>query len=158
MADAPLSKVVDDLLARMREPLGLDRWTIKVEFGPGENTAACSAMPEYETALISVDPDRLQTGDELDEILAHELAHAPIWHIAAVADAFAIALAKAMPDYLREPMAECLKEVARDAEETTATLVGKTYIRLLRRLWRAEADLVAARQEIRALKKQLPAG
>jgi hypothetical protein len=153
VADAPLSKVVDDLLGKMLEPLGLDRWTIKKEFGPGENTAACSAMPEYEVALIAVDPDKLDTGDELDEILAHELAHCHTWPIASVADDFAIALAEASPDHLRESLAKLYKETARKAEEITTTRVGRAYVTLMRRLWKAEADLAGARAEIKALRK-----
>lgn len=153
MADAPLSRLVDELLSRLLEPLGLDRWTIKKEFGPGENTAACAAMPEYKTATICVDPDKLATGDELDEILAHELAHCHTWPIASVADDFAVALAEIAPEAQREALAKLYKETARKAEEVTTTDVGHTYIRLLRRLWAAEKELAQAKAELRTLKK-----
>jgi hypothetical protein len=153
VADAPLSKVVADYLDRMREPLGLDRWQIKVEFGPGENTAACGAMPEYEQATIAVDPDKLSTGDELDEILAHELAHCHTWPISSVADDFALALAELAPDGMREPLAKLYKETARKAEEVTTTRVGRAYVTLLRRLWKAEADLASAKAELKQLRK-----
>jgi hypothetical protein len=111
-------------------------------------------MPEYRAATISVDPDKLDTGDELDELIAHELAHAHTWPLASLAEDFAIALAE-MSGH-PEPLGKCFKEQARKIEETVTTDVGHAYIRILRRLWKAEADLAAARHEVRALKKQLP--
>src|SRR5687768_3345749 len=94
-----LAQVFESLVRRMLEPLGLDRWTIKVvsEADP-DCTASCSAMPEYQQATIRVDPDKLQTGDELDEIAAHEIAHCHTWPIAHLADDLAVALAEQLPE------------------------------------------------------------
>lgn len=151
MADAAMVRVFQDLVERMREPLGLDRWLIRVAVGPCEETAACAAMPEYRTATITVDPDRLQTGDEPDELVAHELAHCHTWAAVDVADDLAILVAELMNS---EPLGKFLKEQVRRAEEDTTTTVGQTYVRLLRRWWKAEADLKAAHAELRTLKKE----
>lgn len=153
MPDVPLSRVVDELLAKMLEPLGLDRWQIRVLFGPGDDTAACNAMPEYQVATLSIDPDKLDTGDELDEMICHELGHCHIWPIASEADDLAIALVECLPDGLQGPLAKLLKESARKAEEDTATEVGRTYIRLLRRIWEADGELAKLRAELRAVRR-----
>lgn len=149
----PLTKVASDLIERMREPLGLDRWTIKVVFAPGDNPAECAAMPEYRAASIHIDPDKLETGDELDEFIAHELGHCGLWPLASVADDMAIAVAEMAPDYMREALGKLVKETVRKAEEDTATTVGQNYVRLLRRLWKAETDLAQAKKEARALRQ-----
>ncbi len=153
MTDAPLSKLVHDLVDRLKEPLGLDRWQLKVEFGPGENTAACAAMPEYQMATIAVDPDKLETGDELDEIICHEMGHPGLWPIASVAEDFALALAESAPEALVAPLGKLFKETVRKAEEHSATTVGQNYVRIIRRLWAAEAELATAKAEIRSLKR-----
>jgi len=152
-SDQPLSKLVHDLVEKLKEPLGLDRWQIKIEFGPGDNTAACAAMPEYQMATIAVDPDKLETGDELDEIVCHEMGHPGLWPIASVAEDMALALAESAPEHMVAPLAKLFKETVRKAEEYSATTVGRNYTRIMRRLWAAEADLAAARAELKALKK-----
>lgn len=150
----PIVTVIDELLAKMTPHLGLDRWQIKREVGPGETTACCSAMPEYRVALISIDPDRLQTGDELDETLAHELMHALLWPLAAAADDLRIAVGEMMPEDKRAAMNRYLEEQVRLGEERTATDVGRAVVSLFRALWKAEAELAAARKEVTALKRQ----
>lgn len=159
MADAPLGRLVGDLIDKMREPLGLTQWTIRPLFGPDPdgNKAACAAMWEYADASISVDPDALDTGDELDETLAHEMGHCHLAPIATFADDCMIALLETVPDPQREPVARLLRKQLDKAEEWSMTQIGQTYIRLLRRLWKAEADLAASRAQVKALKKQLPA-
>jgi hypothetical protein len=152
-----LSQLIEPLVRRMQEPLGLDRWTIRVVAGPDpENTASCSAMPHYKQATISVDPDRLQTGDELDEIIAHELAHCHVWPIASMADDLLCALAEVLPEPYVGPFAKLFKNVVEDAEEATTTRVGHTYIRLLRKLWKAEEENKTLRGELKLLRKTLP--
>ena len=75
LADGSLvARVVNDLIVKMQEPLGLDRWTLKVEIGEFEDVGACTAQPEYRHATLHFNPERLETGDEPDEIVAHELA------------------------------------------------------------------------------------
>lgn len=157
MADTPLSKLVHDLWDRLKEPLGLDGWQGKLEFGPQEHKACCSAMPEYRMYTLGVDPDKLETGDDLVELICHEMGHPGLWPIASVAEDFALALAEAAPEHLVAPLAKLFKETVRKAEEDSATTVGWNYTRIMRRLWRAEADLAAARAEIKALRKELKA-
>ena len=139
----------------MREPLGLDRWQIKVVFGPAENLAACSADPEYRQATIYFDPDRFQTGDELDETLAHELDHCHLWPIATAADDLVLMAVELLPEAVRPATLRYLKEQVRRAEEDSATQVGRAYATLFRRLWAAEAALQEAEKETRSLRRQL---
>lgn len=149
-----VERVFEDLVRRMQEPLGLDRWTIKIVTGPDpENTAGCSAMPQYQQATLSLDPDKLQTGDELDEIVAHEMAHCHVWPIASIADDLLAALAESLPESFVSPFAKLFKALTEDAEESTTTQVGQTYIRLLRQIWSAEEEIKALKAEVRQLKK-----
>lgn len=155
--DLPLSQVVDELVARMLEPLGLDRWQVRVVFGPGDETAACNAMPEYRTLVLAIDPDRLSTGDELDETIAHELCHAIIWPIASMADDLVLAVVEMLPEMAGGAMARLLKEQVRKAEEDTTTHVGRMTVGLLRRVWAGEEELGKLRTEVRALKRKADA-
>lgn len=144
----------------MQAPLELDRWNIMVTAGPdGGNAASCSAMPEYMKATIRVDPDQLETGDELDEDAAHEMAHCHTWPISHVADDLAVALCELLPEGFILPFAKLLKASVERAEETTTTQVGRTYIKLLRQVWASEKEIAALKAEVRQLKKaQLQGG
>jgi hypothetical protein len=155
VADAPLGKVVDDLIAKMRGPLGLQPWTIRPLFGPDPdgNKAACAAMWEYLDASISVDPDALDTGDELDEIIAHELGHCHLAPIATFADDCMLALCDTLPEPQRASMFGLLRKQLDKAEEFSMTQIGQAYVRLFRARWAAEADLAAARAEIKQMRK-----
>jgi hypothetical protein len=149
-----LAQVFESMVRRMQEPLGLDRWDVKVESGTDNGTkASCSAQPQYKIASLRVDPDEMETGDELDEIAAHELAHCHIWPIAAMADNWVVLLCELLPEPFVAPFAKQFKKITEEAEEATTTRVGHTYIRLLRRLWKAEEELKALRAEVRQLKK-----
>ena len=147
----------------MAEPLGLDRFTIYVDAGPiqddngDEATAACEASPEYRMALISIDPTRVRTGDDLGEIAAHELAHIPTWPIFAVAEENANLAAEAAPEYMREGLRDKLLEEVRKAGEDCTTAVGHTFIRLLRRLWSAEKRIETLQRELKDANKRLKA-
>jgi hypothetical protein len=149
-----VASVFEGLVRRMQEPLGLDRWDIKVisEADP-ENTAGCSARPWYQQATIYLDPDRLETGDELDETAAHESAHCHVWPIAKMADDLAVAMLELLPEPFVAPWAKMLKAQVEQAEEATTTQVGRTYVRLLRRLWAAEKEMAGLKAEIKQLRK-----
>lgn len=142
----------------MVEPLGLDRWTIYLEVGPGSEegeTASCEALPEYKVATLRFDPDRLRTGDELGEFVAHELAHLPTWALFQLAEDYANQIASMAPEYMREALREkMLAETSRTGEDVT-TQVGYTFIRLLRRMWAWEERAKVAEAEMRALRKRL---
>ena len=157
MPDQPLARVVDDLLAKMRPALGLDRWQITViTAAEGDDAASCSAQPEYRIATVHVNPDKLDTGDELDEIVAHELVHALIWPLSNAADDLRIAVGELLPEAQRGAINRYLEEQNRRAEEDAATATGRAVVTLFRALWRAEAELAATRKELAALKKSLP--
>jgi hypothetical protein len=155
VADAEMGKLVRDLIAKMREPLGLNQWTIRPLFGtdPDGNKAACAAMWEYADATISVDPNALDTGDELDETVAHEMGHCHLAPIATFADDCMVALLESVPEPQRGPLAGLMRKQLDKAEEWSMTQIGQTYIRLLRRLWAMEKELAQARADLRAARK-----
>jgi hypothetical protein len=98
---------VTELLDAIREPLGVDRWDIRLKSEPiADARAYCLASPEYRSAEIVIDPDKLQTGDVLQEVAVHETTHLHTWKL--------------------------LEEVRQAGEEVT-TDVGHAYLRLLRR-------------------------
>jgi hypothetical protein len=157
-----LVRYILETVERMREPFGLDRWQIcvnAVEALPGdpgeEQTAACSAAPEYKNAALAFDTSRFKTGDDIDEFVAHELAHCHTWPIHAEAEENATLVAEMSPEYMRDAIHKKLMEEARKAAEDTTTQVGLTYIRILRRLWAAEATVKELTAENKRLKKEL---
>jgi hypothetical protein len=153
---SPLGLYIAETIREMTEPFGLTGWTLKLQQGSmPDATAACTAMPEYRQATLAFDVERLQTGDELDEIIAHELAHCPTWGPYALCESFAHALADLAPKLHRSGIRKLLIEQCRVANEDATTQVGFTFIRLFRR-WRAAGKLAEERRlEIRALKRQV---
>lgn len=144
---------------RMQEPLGFEGWSIQVQHGPiPDAKAGCEAQPEYKRMTLTFDLDKLETGDELDEIIAHELSHAhtwPIWDLAEDLMALAVGM---MPEATREPLVTAWSEQIRRAGEDCTTQVGFTAIRLLRRLWKAEDEVRKLRKQVRALDKATKSG
>lgn len=154
-----MGQQVHDLVELLKEPLWLDRWSLRVENTPLENgdLAGCAAQPEYRKAHLQFDVEQLETGDELDETVTHEMSHAHTWPLHALAEQQANALVAILPEPLREAFKALLHEDIRLAAEAVTTDVGQTYIRLLRRAWKADADLAEARKELRELKRKTPA-
>jgi hypothetical protein len=141
---------------RLQEPLGLSGWTIQLEHGPLEGAkASCEASPEYKQATLSFDTDKLVTGDELDEIIVHEMMHMHTWPTHKLAEDLATLVSDMAPEYMQAPLKGKLLEEVRQAGEDANTQVGFTVIRLLRRLWAAEKELGEARAELKAARKQL---
>jgi hypothetical protein len=125
---------VVDTLNRVREPLGLDRWTITpTQEEIPDARAYCMAHPEYREAKIAFDVAKLETGDVIDEIVVHESAHCLTWPIHAVAEHLANALAESVPESHQEAMRKLLLEQVRVAGEQVTTDVGHAFLRLLRR-------------------------
>ena len=125
---------VQALMARVREPLGLDRWSLRLESGPLEDArACCQASPEYREATVKFDFDKLETGDDLAETLLHEMAHCHTWAIHAMAERLADSLADTLPKAQRDAVRATLQEYVREAAERSTTEVGQTYLRALRR-------------------------
>ncbi len=125
---------VTELIDQVREPLGLDRWQLSSAVAELiDARACCQAQPEYREATILVDTERLKTGDDLAELVVHELTHCHTWPIHAIAEHLANALAESAPESHRESLRKLLQEQVRVAAEQTTTDVGHTYLRLLRR-------------------------
>ncbi len=125
---------VQATLEKIREPLGIDRWDIRVAQGPlTDARAACAAEPEYRTATIMFDTDKLQTGDDLDEIAVHEATHCLVWPLHAIAENYANMIASSMPGPWQQAMRDGLLEEVRKAAETVTTDVGHAFLRLFRR-------------------------
>jgi hypothetical protein len=126
---------IETTLAAIAEPLGLDRWSIRpVLDSISDARAYCLASPEYREAQVAFDPDKLQTGDDLDEVIVHEAgAHPHTWPLHALAEHQANALADILPEYAREGFRKLLLEQVRVAGEQVTTDVGHAYLRLLRR-------------------------
>lgn len=74
-------KAVRAAVVRWQRWLGLEHWQITVRLGriAGGHRATCEADYEYREAIIRFDPQQmLKHGDELEEIVGHELLHAVI--------------------------------------------------------------------------------
>ncbi|MBA3678537.1 MAG: hypothetical protein H0W74_14290 [Sphingosinicella sp.] len=127
-------ETVSEIVDKIREPLGLDRWQIQTVSEPLEDARACCiAQPEYLDVVIKIDPDKLQTGDDLQELVVHEVTHLRTWEIHTLAEELANALAESTPETHREPLRKLLLEKVRQAGERATTDVGHDYLRLLRR-------------------------
>lgn len=129
-----LAITILDRVNALKEPLGLDRWSLLCQAGPIENaTASCSADPEYKKACLQFDVDSMDTGDDLDEVITHEMTHCHTWPLHTLAEQLALALAEAAPKYLRKALRKKLLEEVRKAGEEVTTDVGHVYLRLARR-------------------------
>jgi hypothetical protein len=129
-----LSVLMWDTIAKLREPLALDRWAIHPVAGDlTDARAACVADPEYREASIYMDFNRIKTGDVLDEVIVHEMAHCHTWPLHTLAESLADALAESAPEPQREALRKLLSEQVRYAAEQITTDIGHTYLRLLRR-------------------------
>jgi hypothetical protein len=106
-----------------REPLGLDRWQIRIVAGEQvdpDATASCDAQPEYRSATLSFDLAKMKTGDDLEEFVVHEMVHCLTWPIHTCAETLAG----------KDPR---LQEWVRFAAETTTTDCAESILRLMRR-------------------------
>ena len=122
---------VEAILKAIREPLGVDRQAIRV--GNQELPdcrACCAAQPEYREADLFVDFNKLKTGDDVQELIVHEVTHIHTWPLHALAEELAKLAARQMGS---EPLEAMLLEQVRLAAEAVTTDVGHTYLRLLRR-------------------------
>lgn len=154
--EVSITEHIIGMVERLKEPLGLNGWTIKVDAGTlDDGRAACDAWPEYKHAVLTFDLEKLETGDELDELIVHEMMHPLTWPIHKEAEDLADLAANMLPESAREPMRIKFQEEVRQAGEDANTQVGFIAIRLLRRLWAAEEAVNEARAEIKSLKKQL---
>lgn len=124
---------IQGIVEAIREPLALDRWNIGLSNKSDDGRATCEASPEYAEAVLTFDLDKLKTGDDVQELVVHEMTHCHIWPLHALAENLAQTLARTMPETHREPMMTMLREEVRLAAEKVTTDVGQAYLRLLRR-------------------------
>lgn len=159
MTDAKIPAHIQSLVDEYREPLGLDRWDIRLEVGamPADDVAkaACSASPEYREATILFDLDRLKTGDDLEELVAHELGHCPLWPLHEEAEGLAEALADCfvIAGAAQAAVRKVLQEEVRKAAERTATDIGHILLRYHRRLRDTRHELATLKKEMKELKR-----
>lgn len=142
-----------ELVEKLKEPLNLDRWVIKLEHGPLDDTAACSAMPEYKTATLGFNLEKLATGDELDEIVVHEMMHCHTWPTFDLAEALGNAMSEMAPKTMRAPLRAIWTEQVRLAGEDVNTQVSFVVLKLLRRLWAAERELKEVKRKLKQVDK-----
>jgi len=104
-----------------RELMGLHRWVIRFANGRPDDLdpckGACLAMPEYREATLVFDLERFETGDDIEEMVVHEMVHCLTWEIVHVAEVLA----------MDDPR---LKEWVRFTEERHTTDLAEAFIRL----------------------------
>lgn len=131
-----LHDVVCGLVEQCREPLAKNNWALRVitgDLSPDHARGSCEARPEYREALLTFDFDRILTGDDLQELVVHEMTHCDTWELHTLAEELADALAESAPKHARKALKKLLREKVRQAGERCTTDVGHTYLRLLRR-------------------------
>jgi hypothetical protein len=145
------------MVEKLQAPLGLDGWTITTVLGPRDDASGeCFAMPEYKRATLYFDPDQIETGECVDELVTHEMTHCHTWSLNAVAEENAKAIADMLPESARDPIRRKLLEDERKAAEDVTTQVGFTYIRLLRRIWSLETEVAELRAEAKRARREIP--
>jgi hypothetical protein len=145
---------ITETVERIREAMGLADWTLSINTGPmPDDTAATSSDPEYKQALIEFDPDKLKTGDDVEEFVVHEAVHIQQAWVEKTADDLADAYADTFPETHRESVRRYAKEQVRRGTEASATRLGHAFLRTFRRLWLAEAEIKTLRVELKALRK-----
>jgi hypothetical protein len=133
-------------------PLGLGSWRINLLSeripNPNDGRAYCEAMPEYQQAKVVIDPEQLETGEQLSELVSHELTHCLTCPIETVADTLGTALCNALSEEMQKPFAHVLLEYIREATERTATNIGFVFHRY-------QTQIDAQQEEIDQLKRAL---
>ena len=78
----PTGKQIRESVKRWQHWLALDHWQLTVRLGKiaGGYRATCEADWEYREALLRFDPAAMvKHGDEIEEIVGHEVYHVVIW-------------------------------------------------------------------------------
>jgi hypothetical protein len=137
---------VEEVVAKLKPYYGLDdMWRIEVvsaTIEPGEGRAAAECDPEYSEGKLRIDFDQLHTGDQVEEIIIHELVHMHLmWlhneshHLSGLAANLVGATHQC------NALDTFLKEKVRVAAEKSATDLGHTILRMYRRIQELEAKL-----------------
>lgn len=151
--DNSIHEELEKLLLQIAPMLGLEQWIITLEVGRLEDArACCSAEPEYKTATIVFDPDKLKTGDDLQEVALHEHSHCLTWPLHILAEQQAKALSQLLPEPQRDVVSAMLAEQVRNAAEMVTTDVGFAFLRLFRRVWQLEAEVKSLKAKLKQQK------
>lgn len=82
MATKATGKQIRAAVGRWQHWLDLDNWQLTVRVGKiaGGHRGTCEADHTYREAVLRFDPTQMQKhGDDLEEIVAHEVFHIVIW-------------------------------------------------------------------------------
>lgn len=132
--EVTLEEQAQYLVRLLQEPLSLDRWGIQLIVDDSiDARACCTSNPEYSEAEIRFDFSRVKTGDDLAELVVHEMTHPHVEPLGAVAIGLADLVADSAPEHLREGLRKMLLEEVRKAEERVTTDIGHVFLKLLRR-------------------------
>ena len=126
--------LIRDSAARVLKPLGLDKWTLRLESGaiPEGHRADCEAWPAYREATIRVDYESLTTGEDVDEMIVHELTHCITGPLHDLTEELAEALSESVPESHQAALAKLLDKRVQDAAEKVVTDLGQVLLHLLR--------------------------
>ena len=110
---------IDQLILFWKPVLALDNWDIQVNTKEKIIIASCQAQPQYLTAMLSFNLERLReeiaTKADLEELVLHELVHARLW-----------ALANVLPENVPSRFVEYFEEEA-TSQITQALLKVRYY-------------------------------
>ena len=77
----PSGKAIRESVKRWQHWLGLDNWLLTVRVGKiaGGHRGTCEADWTYREALLRFDPSQWREGDDLEEMVGHEVYHIVQW-------------------------------------------------------------------------------
>lgn len=82
MSNKELKKRILNYINYWRPVLDLQNWTVKVNWKEKTDVANCLADPAYKTMVIRFNLRKIARDiDDLEELVLHELVHAPLWLI-----------------------------------------------------------------------------
>jgi len=87
---ATTKKAIRRIITEWKARLGIQHWTIFVNFSRSGSMAECYAEPEYFKGYLSFFMKRVmgevQTNYDLEELIVHELCHCVAWELVALAE------------------------------------------------------------------------
>lgn len=148
--DSELQEEIQRVSKEIQEVLGLDRWDIRLEVSRLDDArACCQADPEYKNAVLTFDPEKLRTGDDLQEVIVHEHVHCLLWPLHAVAEQQSKALQALMDEDNKNAQGPMLDERVRYAAECATTDFGWVITKLWRRVLKLESELKAVKARLK---------
>lgn len=108
-------------VARWQHWFGLDQWQLTVRIGPiaGGHRGTCEADWDYHEAVLRFDPAMMaKHGDDLEEIVGHEVGHILLW--------------RGHEEAQRRARNGIDEQKLERLEENEVTLVSRAFLRLAR--------------------------